>query len=112
MSEFAKKAAVVTGAGSGIGRATSLALAARGAFVWVTDFDLAGADRTVQLIEETGGRARSFRLDVRLEDDWQEGLALTDSHEDALTVLVNRSEKRRDGSESVSTCRYRWSPTH
>src|SRR3546814_12808175 len=94
---------------SDLGRATSLALAARGAFVWVTDFDLAGADRTVQLIEETGGRARSFRLDVRLEDDWQEGLALTDSHEDALTV---RSEERRVGKECVSTCRSRWSPYH
>src|SRR3546814_2884001 len=76
-----------------MGRATSLALAARGAFVWVTDFDLAGADRTDQLIEETGGRARSFRLDVRLEDAWQEGLALTDSHEDDLTVLVNYAGK-------------------
>src|SRR3546814_12720636 len=108
MSEFAKKAAVVTGAGSGIGRATSLALAARGAFVWVTDFDLAGADRTVQLIEETGGRARSFRPAVRLEDDWQEGLGLTDSHEDALTVLVTcagRAAERRVGKECVEKCR-------
>ncbi|WP_176595494.1 MULTISPECIES: SDR family oxidoreductase [Sphingobium] len=93
MSEFAKKAAFVTGAGSGIGRATSLALAARGAFVWVTDFDFAGAERTVQLIEEAGGRARPFRLDVRLEEAWQQGLSLTDSHEDALTILVNCAGK-------------------
>lgn len=93
MSEFAKKAAFVTGAGSGIGRATSLALAARGAFVWVTDFDFAGAERTVQLIEEAGGRAKPFRLDVRLEEAWQQGLSLTDSHEDALTILVNCAGK-------------------
>src|SRR3546814_12895024 len=103
---------------SDLGRATSLALAARGAFVWVTDFDLAGADRTVQLIEETGGRARSFRLDVRLEEDWQEGLALTDSHEDALTGLVKcggqsmRSEERSVGKECVSQGGSGWSPTH
>ncbi len=93
MSEFLNNAAFVTGAGSGIGRATSLALAARGAFVWVTDFDLAGAEHTVQRIEEAGGRGKAFRLDVRLEDAWQEGLALTDSHEDALTILVNCAGK-------------------
>src|SRR3546814_12809999 len=108
MSEFAKKAAVVTGAGSGIGRATSLALAARGAFVWVTDFDLAGADRTVQLIEETGGRARSFRLDVRLEDDWPEGLALTDRPADALTVLVNRAGQSLTANTFKSEKRCCW----
>lgn len=93
MSEFAGKAAFVTGGASGIGRATSLALAARGAFIWVADFDGEGADRTVALIGEAGGKARPVRLDVRHEDQWKAGMALADGRGEALTVLVNCAGK-------------------
>ncbi|MTD53291.1 SDR family NAD(P)-dependent oxidoreductase [Amycolatopsis pithecellobii] len=89
MSEFAGRAAFVTGAGSGIGRAISLALAARGAFVWATDFDEASANGTAELIEQTGGHGTAVRLDVRHEAEWQTALALADSGDDALAVLVN-----------------------
>ncbi|KRB80650.1 hypothetical protein ASE00_16555 [Sphingomonas sp. Root710] len=93
MSRFDGKAALVTGAGSGIGRATSLALAARGAHVWVTDFDRAGADRTVELIAQAGGRASAVTLDVRIEADWEAAFGLCDAHEDALTIVVNCAGK-------------------
>lgn len=93
MSRLEGKAALVTGAGSGIGRATSLALAAKGAHVWVTDFDMAGAARTVEMIAEAGGNATAVKLDVRSETDWQAAFSLTDAHEDALTILVNCAGK-------------------
>jgi NAD(P)-dependent dehydrogenase (short-subunit alcohol dehydrogenase family) len=86
------RAAFVTGGGSGIGRETCLALAARGAFVWVTDFDKSSAERTVELIEG-GGRAKAIRLDVRLEADWMAALEASDAHEEGLRILVNCAGK-------------------
>lgn len=93
MLRLGGKAALVTGAGSGIGRATSLALAADGAHIWVTDYDEAGAKRTVELISQAGGAATAVALDVRFEDQWQAALKRTDAHDTALTVLVNCAGK-------------------
>jgi len=56
--------AVVTGAGSGIGRATAIMLATRGAAVAAIDLDGAAAHETAELATKTGGRAASFRADV------------------------------------------------
>ncbi|HNO65091.1 MAG TPA: SDR family NAD(P)-dependent oxidoreductase, partial [Tepidiformaceae bacterium] len=47
--EITGKVAVVSGGGSGIGRATALALVERGASVVVADIDLAGAEETVRM---------------------------------------------------------------
>ncbi|WP_454199719.1 SDR family NAD(P)-dependent oxidoreductase [Nocardia sp. Marseille-Q1738] len=62
--------AVVTGAGSGIGRAFALELAARGGQVICADIDEARADETVALIERTHpGAAHAFRCDVARRED-------------------------------------------
>ena len=58
------KVAVVTGAASGIGRATALALAREGAGVVVADLSLDGAERVVAEIAAAGGRAAAQRADV------------------------------------------------
>jgi len=55
---------VITGGGSGIGRATALAFAERGARVVVGDLDLASAERTAELCALVGGRAHAYPLDV------------------------------------------------
>jgi len=89
MSELAGRAAFVTGAGSGIGRASSLGLARRDAFVWVTDLDEAGAEGTAELIAREGGRAAAVRLDVSDEAQWTAALACTDDRDEPLTVLVS-----------------------
>lgn len=57
-------AAVVTGAGSGIGRAFALALARRGGRVVCADINLAGAEETVALITAAGGQALAVACDV------------------------------------------------
>jgi NAD(P)-dependent dehydrogenase (short-subunit alcohol dehydrogenase family) len=56
--------AVVTGAGSGIGQALAIELAARGGQVLCSDIDEAAAHRTKHVIEDQGGRAAVSRCDV------------------------------------------------
>ncbi len=58
------KSSLVTGAGSGIGRATALAFAREGARVLVADRVAAGAQETVGLINAAGGQAVSIAADV------------------------------------------------
>ncbi len=59
------RVAFVTGAGSGIGRATATRLASEGAAVAVVDVRREGADETVATIAGTGGQAAAFEADVR-----------------------------------------------
>jgi len=61
---FAGHLVVITGAGSGIGRATALAFAERGADVVVADINPAAADRTSELARLLGANAHPFEVDV------------------------------------------------
>lgn len=63
------RVAVVTGAGSGIGRAGALILARHGAKVAVSDLDTNSAEATAELISATGGRATAMQADVSIDDD-------------------------------------------
>jgi 3-oxoacyl-[acyl-carrier protein] reductase len=65
MFSLAGRAALVTGAGSGIGRAVAAAYATAGAAVLVTDVDAKAAEATADRIRASGGRAESCELDVR-----------------------------------------------
>jgi NAD(P)-dependent dehydrogenase (short-subunit alcohol dehydrogenase family) len=58
------RVAVVTGAGSGLGRAVSCDFAAAGAHVLVTDVDGDAAEQTAKLVEADGASATSYALDV------------------------------------------------
>lgn len=62
--EFAGKVALVTGGGSGIGRATAIAFAQAGALVAVDDIVDAGGNETVRMIREAGGEAIYIHADV------------------------------------------------
>jgi NAD(P)-dependent dehydrogenase (short-subunit alcohol dehydrogenase family) len=65
---LAGKVGIVTGSGSGIGRASARRMAAEGARVVVADISEAAAKETVELIEEAGGEAMAQWVDVSQED--------------------------------------------
>ena len=62
------KVALVTGGGSGIGRATSLRLAQEGAKVMIADYVPESAERTVRMIKETGGEATCTAANTQARD--------------------------------------------
>ena len=61
---FRGKLLVITGGGSGIGRETALAFARRGAEVVLSDVNLVAAKQTAAMIDEAGGAAHAYQLDV------------------------------------------------
>ena len=89
--EVAGKAAHVSGAGAGIGRAIALRLARQGAAVAVSDIDETGGAETVSRIESAGGRAVFIRADVADEQAIRGALARTEELFGGLDVLVNNA---------------------
>jgi NAD(P)-dependent dehydrogenase (short-subunit alcohol dehydrogenase family) len=73
----AGKVAFVTGATSGIGRATALAFAREGASVAVADISEQGNQETARMIEDAGGRALAIRCDVTRAEDVKAALDRT-----------------------------------
>jgi len=83
------KSAVVTGAGSGVGRASALRFAQEGARVVVADISLERAQETAELIGKADGTAVSFQADVSQEDDVVAMLAAAAGHYGRLDILFN-----------------------
>ena len=67
--QFEGKVALITGAASGIGRASAIAFARQGASVVIGDVDVAGGEETVKQIEAHGGRAVFIKTDVSQASD-------------------------------------------
>lgn len=72
---FTEKSILITGAGSGIGRALALELSGRGAIVWATDLALLSAEQTKAAVLKRRGRCEARSHDVRDLSSWQQLLA-------------------------------------
>ena len=66
-----KRYAIVTGAGSGLGRATSVELARHGWHIALADINPSGAEETLALVRTSGGDGQVERLDVTKPEEWQ-----------------------------------------
>ena len=91
MNRVEDKVAIVSGGGSGIGRASARALAAAGAKVMVGDIDEAGGAAVVAEIEATGGTAAFLPHDVTDEAAWQTLIAAVEARWGGLHILVNNA---------------------
>ena len=85
------KCALVTGAGSGIGREAAKLFAAEGARVMVADRDGAAAAETVRAITAAGGRAAAVTVDVSRAAEVEAAVAATERELGALHVLFNNA---------------------
>ena len=96
-------AAMITGAGAGIGRIAALTLAEAGACVAVTDINGQRADQVAEEIGAAGGTARSWALDAGDEKEVVRVVAQIAADFGRLDILINNAGVvRREASESLT----------
>lgn len=88
---FQNKVCIVTGAGSGIGRATALRLASEGGHVVIADRNEEGGNATVSEITKAGGSALFVKSDVGVEEDIRQVVDTTIKQWNKIDVLVNNA---------------------
>lgn len=103
MASFEDTTAVVTGAGSGIGRTTAVEFADRGADVVVADVDVEGGEGTVSRIEDAGGDAVFVETDVT---DPDEAEAMVDSAVEEYGRLDYAFNNAGIGGEQAEVAEY------
>ena len=91
MGRVENKVALVTGAGSGLGRSSALRLAEEGARVVVTDLNAEGGAETVAQITAAGGDAFFLQHNVAEEEQWLSVLAEVEKRYGQLDILVNNA---------------------
>jgi len=88
---LASKAGIITGAGTGIGRAEAMLFAAEGARIVVADIDTSGGLETVKLIKDKGGEASFFRVNVTGTEEVKALMEFCVKTYGKIDILVNNA---------------------
>ena len=109
MSFLSSGVAVVTGAGSGIGRALAQRLAAAGSALAIADIDEAGLQQTAQSIPKNRGLVTTHVVDVAKEESVKFFAADVSARHGRVTLLVNNAGVALHGNfEEISLADLRW----
>jgi 3-oxoacyl-[acyl-carrier protein] reductase len=92
-----RRVALITGAGSGQGRAAATLFAGHGASIAVIDINDEGSDETVALVEKEGGAAIAIHADVSVKDDCERMVTETIAAFGQLDVLYNNAAVQMSG---------------
>jgi NAD(P)-dependent dehydrogenase (short-subunit alcohol dehydrogenase family) len=103
LNRLSGKVALITGGGSGIGKASCLLFASEGARVVVVDLKQEAAQATVDEITAAGGEARAFAADVSKAKDSEAMVAFAEKEFGALHIAFNNAGVFHPDDESVTT---------
>ncbi|HZS65778.1 MAG TPA: glucose 1-dehydrogenase [Burkholderiales bacterium] len=106
------KVALITGAGSGIGRQAALVFAREGAAILVVDVNDAGGNETVAMVKQAGGRAGYCRADISKARETEQMVAAAEREFGKLNVLFNNAGiMHAKDDDAVSTSEEVWDLT-
>lgn len=91
LEELASRNAVVTGAGSGLGRALAIRLASDGWSVGIGDVDAAGAQETSRMVRQAGGAVAVSVFDVRDSEEFESAVRTLAGELGPVALLINNA---------------------
>jgi NAD(P)-dependent dehydrogenase (short-subunit alcohol dehydrogenase family) len=108
MGKLDGKVALITGAASGIGRATALLFTKEGAKVAVADYVPAGGQETVKMIQKAGGEAIFIEADVSRKTDVERMVKTTVNSYGRIDILYNNAGIGQRGVSMLETTEEEW----